>query len=126
MDDNLTEADGAADVTWNDTSERVLHQVKASEAPEGADAGRDLALKAVVAQLEYAQEGEVANGGGDGAGEPLGTEVQGYHPPPLPPAAGDALPAAVAGALVPRVQHAGVAIDLGLESHKSSLVVAMA
>jgi hypothetical protein len=36
-------------------------------------------------------------------------------------AAGDTLPAAVAGALVPRIQHAGVAGDLCLESEKSSL-----
>ena len=104
----------------------VVHveaEVKVSEAPEGADAGRDLSLQAVGAQVEREQESEVTDSRGDGAGEPLGTEVQGYHPPPVPPAAGDALPAAVAGALVPRVQHAGVARDLGLESHKSSLVV---
>jgi hypothetical protein len=54
-----------------------------TEAPEGADAGRDLVVKAVVAQVESAQEGEAANGRGDGAGEPLGTEVQAYHPPGL-------------------------------------------
>ena len=52
LDENLTEADAAADVTRDDTSERVLHQVKASEAPEGADAGRDLTLKAVVVQVK--------------------------------------------------------------------------
>jgi len=126
LDADLTEADAAADVTWDDTSERVLDQVKALKAPEGADAGRDLTMKAVVAQVEQAQEGEVADGGGDGAGEPLGTEVQGYHPPPVPPAAGDALPAAVAGALVPRVQHARAAGHLCLESEKSSFGTIMA
>jgi len=52
LDENLTEADAAADVTRDDTSERVLNQVKASEPPEGADAGWDLTLKAVVAQVE--------------------------------------------------------------------------
>jgi len=41
----------------------------------------------------------------------------------MSPAAGDAGPAAVAAALVPGGQHAGVAGDLGLESHKGSLVV---
>ena len=106
----------------------VVHveaEVKVSEAPEGADAGRDLSLQAIGAQVQRAQESEVTDSRGDGAGEPLGAEVQSHHPPPVPPAAGDALPAAVAGALVPRVQDARVAGDLSLESHKSSLVTIM-
>jgi hypothetical protein len=52
LDDNLTEADAAADVTRDGTSERVLAQVKASEAPQGANARWDLTLKAVVAKVE--------------------------------------------------------------------------
>jgi len=120
---HVKEADATANVARDDAGEHVEAEVKVSEAPEGADAGRDLSLQAVGAQVEREQESEVTDSRGDGAGEPLGSEVQGYHPPPVPPAAGDTHPAAVAGALVPRVQHAGVARDLGLESHKSSLVV---
>jgi hypothetical protein len=52
LDDNLMEADAAAYVTRDDTSEHVLAQVKELKAPEGADAGWDLSLKAVVAQVE--------------------------------------------------------------------------
>jgi len=56
---------------------------------------------------------------------PLGIEVQSYHPPPVPRATGDSLPAAVAGALVPGVQHARVVGDLFLEREKSSHIAAM-
>ena len=126
VDVHLTEADATANVARDDAGEHVEAEVNASEAPEGADAGRDLSLQAIGAQVHRAQESETTDSRGDGAGEPLGTEVQGYHPPPVPPAAGDTLPAAVAGALVPRVQHAGVAGDLCLESEKGSLVTIVA
>ena len=120
------EAGAAADVARDLARKAVVHQVKVPEAAEGADGRRDVAAQGVEAQVERPEEAEVADGGGDGAGEPLGTEVQAYHPPPVPPAAGDALPAAVAGALVPRVQHARVAGHLCLESEKSSFVTIMA
>lgn len=68
---------------------------------EGADAGRDLAIQGVEAQVERSEEREVANCRGDGAREPLGVEVQSDHPQPVSLAARDAFPDAVADAPVP-------------------------
>ena len=49
---HLTEADAAADVTRDDTGEHVLTEVNALGAPQGADAGRDISLKGVGAQVQ--------------------------------------------------------------------------
>lgn len=94
-----------ANVAWNRTGEHVPLQAKVPEAVEGADAGRDLTVQGVEAQVECAEEREVADGRGDGAGEPLGVEVQSDHPRSVPLAARDALPGAVTDAPVPGGQH---------------------
>ena len=74
------EVGASADVAWNGTCDHVPLQAKVLEAAEGADARRDLAVQGVEAQVERPKEREVADGGGDGAGEPLGVEVQRDHP----------------------------------------------
>lgn len=52
VDAHHTEADAAANVAWDDTGEHVYTQVKSLEAPEGADAGRDLSTQTIEAQVE--------------------------------------------------------------------------
>jgi hypothetical protein len=49
----------------DDSGEHVVTQVNALEELEGADAGWDLALKAVAFQVEGLQEGENPDGRGD-------------------------------------------------------------
>lgn len=58
-------------------------------------------MQGVEAQVERSEEREVADGRGDGAGEPLGMEVQSDHPQPVSLAARDAFPDTVADAPVP-------------------------
>ena len=64
-------------------------------------------------QVQRPQEGEVSNGRGEGAGEPIGGQAQRNHPSA---AARHTLPAAEAGACVPGEQQRGaVAGELLLE-----------
>ena len=52
VDVHLTEADATANVARDDAGEHVKAQVNALKAPQGTDAGRDLSLQTVGAQVQ--------------------------------------------------------------------------
>lgn len=91
---------------------------------KAANAPGDVSLEPVRAQVQRSQEREVSNSRGEVAGEPVGGQTQRHHPAA---AACHTLPAAEAGAAVPRGEHVGaVACEIGLESEQRTGLVAAA